>query len=127
MREGYSVFLIFSVTESGGFQGFAEMTSIPEKTIKPGIFKNYNPMITLNDNFYVNWLAKDIYYHFRNLNNFPPNPLNEDKTIMQSKNGQEIPSKQGNYLITLLLHEYKKSKTTPAMQIPQNILQPEDA
>jgi hypothetical protein len=69
------------------------MTGMPDKNLKPGVIKtsNNNTYITLLENFKVKWHVKDIFYHFRNLNNFPPNPLNEHKTIMQSKNGQELP------------------------------------
>ena len=41
--------------------------------------------------------------------------MNENKTIMQSKNGQEIPFKQGNYLAMQLLEEQKKSIQTNAI------------
>lgn len=64
----------------------------------------------------MEWKAKGINYHFKNLNNFPCNPLNrniEDDaflTIMQSKNCQEIPFKHGNYLVQALLSYQEKQK-----------------
>ena len=42
--------------------------------------------IAYEDNFAVKWETKLIHFPFRNLNKFPPNPLNEYKTVMQSKN-----------------------------------------
>lgn len=94
------MFLIFSVTESGGYQGFARMTGLPNNQYKPQCFvKGKDAIVQYCENFPVEWVVKNCYYHFKNLNNFPPNPLNDNKTIMQSKNGQELPGKQGNYLI----------------------------
>ena len=103
------MYLIFSVTESGCFQGYAEMKGFPDKDYKPEIFvRSKDAPVEYNDNFKVEWIAKGLQFHFRNLNHFPPNPLNDNKTIMQSKNGQELPHRQGNYLITTLLEEQRK-------------------
>ena len=32
----------------------------------------------------------------------PPNPMNDDLPIKQSKNGQELPFKLGNFLVNLI-------------------------
>ena len=83
------------------------MTGLPSPSYKPTYFvKKKNSIISYCDNFPVEWIVKDIFYHFRNLNNFPLNPLNEHKTIMQSKNGQELPQKQGNFLVTQLQNDF---------------------
>ena len=70
----------------------------------------------------MEWKVTGIHYHFKNLNNFPTNPLNrnldnnpynphnEYLTIMQSKNCQEIPFKQGNYLVQALLKYQEQEK-----------------
>jgi hypothetical protein len=71
------------VTESGGFQGYAEMKALPDKDYKSEFFvRSKEAPVEYNDNFRVEWLAKGIFYHYRNLNHFPPNPMNENKTIM---------------------------------------------
>ena len=83
-----NVMLIFSVTESGCFQGFARMKALPCSTVKPNVFRwASNTQIHYNDNFEVEWLCTNVNYHYRNLNGFPANPLNQNYTIMQSKNG----------------------------------------
>ena len=111
------VVLIFSINESGGYQGFAMMKGAPSPTLKPHLFKRTaQSPIAYQDNFPVEWRAKGIHYHFKNLNNFPTNPLNRNTeddaflTIMQSKNCQEIPFKHGNYLVQALLQYQDKHR-----------------
>lgn len=87
-KQSKNVYLIFSITEGGGYQGFAKMKGAPDSAYKPECFvKGKNALVQYCDNFAIEWQVKNIFYHFKNLNNFPPNPLNENKTIMQSKNG----------------------------------------
>jgi hypothetical protein len=75
------------------------MKAAPDASIKPHIFgKNAAKGVTFHDNFELEWLILNKEYHYRNLNGFPLNPLNMNLTIMQSKNGQEIPYTHGNYL-----------------------------
>ena len=80
------IYLIFSVNESGGYQGFARMTGPPDPKYKPHLFKRSQDTIPYEANFEVEWQTKLMLYSFRHLNQFPLNPLNEMKTIMQSKN-----------------------------------------
>ena len=94
------IYLIFSVNESGGFQGFARLTGPPQKGLKTHIFsRQQNQSISYEDNFPIKWETSIMLYPFRLLSQFPPNNLNEYKTIMQSKNCQELPFRQGNYLV----------------------------
>ena len=100
-QQASHVYLIFSVNESGCFQGFAELKSQPSASIKPSLFKaTRSSPIQYCENFNVDWRVSGIQFHFKKLNGFPPNPLNENKTIMQSKNGQELIFSHGNYLVT---------------------------
>jgi len=59
------------------------MKALPDKDYKSEFFvRSKEAPVEYNDNFRVEWLAKGIFYHYRNLNHFPPNPMNENKTIM---------------------------------------------
>lgn len=77
-----AIYLIFSVNESGGFQGLAKLLGPPSSTLKPHIFKQQPGSIHYEDNFPVQWMTKLMLYPFRNLNMFPLNPLNDNSTIM---------------------------------------------
>ena len=106
-----NLYLIFSVTESGGYQGFARLVGRPDPKLKPHIFQRQDGgSLAYEDNFPVKWETKLMLYSFRNLNMFPPNPLNEYKTIMQSKNCQELPFPQGNYVVQQLVQMQSKYK-----------------
>ena len=74
------------------------MAGEPDKEYKKNFFENgNNSSIQFSDNFKVIWIV-EVEYPFRKLENLPPNPMNENMPIKQSKNGQEIPFKLGNYL-----------------------------
>jgi len=77
-----TIFLIFSVNESGGYQGFAKLMGKPDPKLKSHIFRKNNDSIQYVANFPVEWRTCLMLYPFRNLHNFPLNPLNECKTIM---------------------------------------------
>ena len=76
------VYLIFSVNESGGYQGFAEMMGLPNEHLKKYLFRRGKNTVMYQDNFPIEWQTIPLQYNFRNLNNFPLNPLNEYRTIM---------------------------------------------
>lgn len=78
----YTIFLIFSVNESGGYQGFAKLSGKPDPKLKSHIFKKNNESIQYVANFPVEWKTCLMLYPFRNLHNFPLNPLNDGRTIM---------------------------------------------
>ena len=79
------------------------MMSKPDHKLKPNLFKKEPNSIQYDTNFAVEWKTKMILLPFRNLNYFPLNPLNEYRTIMQSKNCQELPFKHGNFLVQEML------------------------
>lgn len=81
-RQQSAIYLIFSVNESGGYQGFAKLIGMPNPKFKPQFFQRTPDSIAYEDNFQIKWLTKLMLYPFRNLNYFPLNPYNEDKTIM---------------------------------------------
>lgn len=80
------------------------MKGFPDHRLKPHIFKREANSIAYESNFPVEWRTKLMLYSFRHLNHFPLNPLNESRTIMQSKNCQELIFAHGNYLVTEMLN-----------------------
>lgn len=95
------VILIFSVNESRSIQGFALMESEPDPEYKKEFFKNDELLLaqaqantqmiqqqTLQfaDNFRVRWILS-CDYQFKDLEHLPPNPMNDNLPIKQSKNG----------------------------------------
>ena len=75
------------------------MTGKTNPGLKPNVFFSENRNIQYEYNFPIKWETKLMQFSFRNLTNFPPNSLNEDRSIVQSKNCQELPWKHGNWLI----------------------------
>lgn len=65
------------------------MKSLPNRNIKEHIFKRTATSFPYHSNFEVEWISKATL-SYKHLNGFPPNPLNENLTIMHSKNGQEL-------------------------------------
>ena len=62
----------------------------------------HNPLMFCN-NFKITWLLK-CNYPYRELENLPGNPLNENMPIYKSFNGQELPSDLGNYLCQIMFY-----------------------
>lgn len=61
------VYLIFSINESGGFQGFAEMVGLSNENIKPHIFKRQKNSICYYNNFPIEWKTPRLYFPYRYL------------------------------------------------------------
>ena len=53
-----NIYLIFSVNESGGYQGYARMMGKPDPKLKPHIFCRDDSSIPYEDNFPVKWETK---------------------------------------------------------------------
>lgn len=86
------------------------MESEPDPNYENEYFVNDNSsQIQFADNFKVKWIIS-CDFPFRNLSNLPPNPMNDYNPIRQSKNGQELPYKLGNYLCHLLYNFEHPSK-----------------
>ncbi|CDW72390.1 cleavage and polyadenylation specificity factor cpsf30-like [Stylonychia lemnae] len=104
------VVLIFSVNESRSFQGFALMESEPDPSYLSDYFKSdQESPIQYAGNFKVRWVVQGDY-QFKDLEHLPLNPMNENMPIKQSKNGQELPFKLGNYLCYLIYHQKDPKK-----------------
>ena len=96
------VILIFSVNESRSFQGFAVMENEPDPNLKEDLFiTDEASPIQFADNFKVRWIIQ-CNQPFHNFEHLPTNPMNEELPIKQSKNGQELPFKLGNYLCYMI-------------------------
>ncbi|TNV82731.1 hypothetical protein FGO68_gene3030 [Halteria grandinella] len=97
-----NVILIFSVNESRAFQGFAMMESEPDPEIKKELFLSDEASpIQFADNFRIRWIVH-CNQMFSSFEFLPPNPMNDELPIKQSKNGQELPFKLGNFLVNLI-------------------------
>lgn len=100
-REHRNVILIFSVQQSGGFQGFARMvseagpTSNPVPWVLPARFSKKS----LGGVFRVEWLCtKEIPFHeTQDLYN----PFNDNKPIKIARDGQQVEAKVGKKLCKL--------------------------
>lgn len=100
-KEFRNVILIFSVKESGKFQGFARLSSEanfdcePVKwVLPPGV--NSCPFRGL---FYVDWICRNELSF--NLTTHLYNPFNEDKPVKIARDGQEIDPRIGEELCRL--------------------------
>lgn len=91
-QDGKTVYLVFSINSSGHFQGYAKMISLADKEI--GIqSSNFNYVCS------IEWIKR---------NNLPfqmthhlLNPLNENKRVQISRDGQEIEPSVGEALTKL--------------------------
>ncbi|EPT30312.1 zinc finger (CCCH type) motif-containing protein [Toxoplasma gondii ME49] len=90
------VLLLFSANESGGFQGFGRMMSLPDPQLFPGI---WGPVqLRLGSNFRVMWL-KQCKIEFEELGKVT-NPWNDDLPLRKSRDGTEVPPALGSLLCT---------------------------
>lgn len=81
-QKAFQVILIFSVNASGGFQGYARMTSLPDPNLKPKVFQKTETSFPYDANFAVDWIIQDVTLPYKLLNGFPTNPLNDQMTVM---------------------------------------------
>ena len=88
------------------------MDSEPDPNYKTEYFMSTEESpIQFSDNFKVRWVIQ-CNQMFSNFDELPPNPMNEDLPIKQSKNGQELPFKLGNYLCHLLYNSNQNDQST---------------
>lgn len=81
------VLFLMSANESGGFQGYARMASLPNSALYPRIWGYFS--VKLSPNFRVHWL-KQCKLDFEALASYT-NPLNCNKPLKKSRDGQEMP------------------------------------
>ena len=91
------------------------MQSEPDPNYMPEFFVTTEESpIQFADNFKVRWIIQcnQMFNYFDDL---PTNPMNEDLPIKQSKNGQELPFKLGNYLCYLLYNSKQSDLQTKVL------------
>lgn len=107
-REHRNVILIFSVQQSGAFQGFARMISESERATKPvpWVLPGRMSNAALGGVFHVQWLCtKELDFNVtRDLHN----PFNNDKPVKVARDGQQVEPKVGRKLCSLFPRDSKK-------------------
>ncbi|SCM02530.1 YTH domain-containing protein, putative [Plasmodium chabaudi chabaudi] len=86
-KENYTIIFLFSVNESGGFQGYAKMVTTPIKNLYENL---WGPITNrLGGNFRVQWIkiAKIDFDVFKNITN----PYNDNLPLKKSRDGTELP------------------------------------
>ncbi|CAA9990411.1 YTH domain-containing protein, putative [Plasmodium knowlesi strain H] len=86
-KENYTIVFLFSVNESGGFQGYAKMVTVPIKNLYENL---WGPISNrLGGNFRIQWIkiAKIDFDAFRNMRN----PCNDNLPLKKSRDGTELP------------------------------------
>ncbi|KAF8819259.1 zinc finger (CCCH type) motif-containing protein, partial [Cardiosporidium cionae] len=86
-RANQHVVLLFSANESGGFQGYGRMMSLPVQGLHDGIWGNIS--VKLGGNFRVQWL-KQCKVEFEEFG-YITNPYNQDLPLKKSRDGTELP------------------------------------
>ncbi|KAF8819095.1 zinc finger (CCCH type) motif-containing protein [Cardiosporidium cionae] len=86
-RSNQHVVLLFSANESGGFQGYGRMMSLPVYGLHDGIWGNIS--VKLGGNFRVQWL-KQCKVEFEEFG-YITNPFNQDLPLKKSRDGTELP------------------------------------
>eukprot|EP00746_Dinoflagellata_sp_MGD_P006496 gnl/MRDRNA2_/MRDRNA2_112727_c0_seq1.p1 gnl/MRDRNA2_/MRDRNA2_112727_c0~~gnl/MRDRNA2_/MRDRNA2_112727_c0_seq1.p1 ORF type:complete len:499 (-),score=86.65 gnl/MRDRNA2_/MRDRNA2_112727_c0_seq1:210-1640(-) len=95
LRASPHVILLFSVNNSGGFQGYAKMVGLPGKSKKGSVFKDYG-----RGAFDVKWLRlNDLEF---SVCGHIQNPWNEHKSVKISRDGQEFPLEVGRELCDMI-------------------------
>ncbi|RCI10234.1 hypothetical protein L249_8534 [Ophiocordyceps polyrhachis-furcata BCC 54312] len=95
-----SVILFFSINKSRGFQGFARMMSVPDAALpKPDWIQKIN-LKAATDPFRVEWINTAVT-EFDQVGDLK-NPLNEFRSVVVGRDGQEYPPECGLKMMALL-------------------------
>lgn len=111
------VVLLFSGNETGGFQGYARMTTPTIPGLYSSIWGSFS--VRLGGNFRVQWL-KQCKVEFEKFGSLV-NPLNSHQCIRKSRDCQEFPLREASIICTVLdrepdvelLDDVKDSKSQP--------------
>ncbi|KAG5993743.1 hypothetical protein E4U54_003279, partial [Claviceps lovelessii] len=100
-RECRAVVLFFSVNKSKAFQGYAQMTSLPDPTIPlpPWIASTATDMHTTPP-FHIHWIntTETPFHELSHLKN----ALNEHLAVSVGRDGQEYPADCGRRMVQLM-------------------------
>eukprot|EP00884_Botryococcus_braunii_P020915 jgi/Botrbrau1/7507/Bobra.0095s0043.1 len=96
-RSGASVYLLFSIVQSGHFQGYARMTSgvSSHKGNEP-----WQGSVAVGGTFQVRW-ERVADLSFGDLHGLT-NPLNDGKPVSLCRDGQEVPADIGDAMVKLM-------------------------
>lgn len=86
-KDNYTIIFLFSVNESGGFQGYAKMVTMPIKNLYENL---WGPITSrLGGNFRIQWIkmAKIDFDNFKHI----VNPYNDNLPLKKSRDGTELP------------------------------------
>lgn len=116
-REHRNVILIFSVQQSGAFQGFARMISESKPSTKPipWILPERLNNKSLGGVIKVDWLCtKDLPFHeTQDLYN----PFNDNKPVKVARDGQQVEPSVGKKLCKLFPHDSRKQLVSAISRI----------
>ncbi|KEY65891.1 hypothetical protein S7711_09398 [Stachybotrys chartarum IBT 7711] len=96
-----NVYLLFSVNQSGAFQGYARMTSAPRSDLKmPAWMAGTTMEHRMGDPFRVEWLNTDTtdYRGFAHITN----PLNEGSLVFKGRDAQEVSAESGRRVVEVI-------------------------
>lgn len=94
LRSAPHVILVFSVNQSGCFQGYAKMIGAVGASQKTDVFRGYGRA------FDIRWLRLDDLDF--SLVSTITNPWNENKSVKVSRDGQELPNEVGQRLCEMI-------------------------
>jgi len=95
------VVLIFSANESGHFQGYGRMASLPDRELATGLWGRMSNR--LGENFKVAWI-KQCMLPFAQTDNLR-NGFNDDLPLRKSRDGQEVPVELAEVLVRLMFQQ----------------------
>lgn len=95
------VVIIFSANQTGHFQGYGRMDSLPSRELQPGLWGQMSNR--LGDNFKVRWL-KQCCLPFSQVQDMK-NDLNSGSPLQKSRDGQEVPASIGEVVVRLMYQQ----------------------
>jgi len=95
------VVIIFSANQTGHFQGYGRMDSLPSRELHPGLWGQMSSR--LGDNFKVQWL-KQCCLPFSQTEGMK-NDMNSGSPLQKSRDGQEVPAAIGEVVVRLMYQQ----------------------
>ncbi|EQK99632.1 YT521-B-like family protein [Ophiocordyceps sinensis CO18] len=114
--ECQSVVLFFSINKSRAFQGFARMTSAPDATLpKPDWISKIN-LSAVTEPFRIEWIST-AETEFDSVGDLK-NPLNEFRSVVVGRDGQEYSPDCGRKMMALLNRQATRTAPPAAVRKP---------
>ncbi|KAM4063146.1 hypothetical protein HRG_010293 [Hirsutella rhossiliensis] len=116
-EECQSVIFFFSINKSRAFQGFARMTSAPDPTLhKPDWVQNIN-LSAITEPFRIEWIST-AETEFDSVGDLK-NPLNEFRSVVVGRDGQEYSPDCGRKMMALLNRQPAAARKPARSEIPR--------